>query len=142
VNTTPEKVHDKSRFPFHPGSFIDIFYCNVLQNTEKRFVRKASISIPNRTVSHSKRPNLVIHCLMKLKLQNTKYPTEQNRSCSVQMSSTSGQILTVCVLRKPFDCLLFQLGVFLAHVDTRHCATSQSEVQILTVYFYYKLNLY
>jgi len=35
MNPTPEKVHDKGRFPFHPGSFIDIFYCNVLQNTEK-----------------------------------------------------------------------------------------------------------
>ena len=49
MNTTPEKVHDKSRFPFHPGSFIDIFYCNVLQNTEKRFENSSLFDILNRS---------------------------------------------------------------------------------------------
>jgi hypothetical protein len=111
------------------------------QNMEKRFVRKAIIYIPHRTVSHSKRPNFAIHRLRKFKLPNKKFRTEHNRSCSVQNSSGSYQILTVCILRKPVDCVLFQLGVFLAHVDTRHCTTSQSEVQISSVYIHYKLKL-
>jgi hypothetical protein len=111
------------------------------QNTEKSFVRKAIICLPRRTVPHSKRPNLAIYRLRKFKFQNTKNLTEHYSLCSVQRSSASSQILTVCVLRKPLDCLLFQLGVFLAHVDTRHYATSQCEVEISSVYIHCKLNL-
>ena len=123
--------------------FMSSWICSTLriQNTEKRFVRKAITSILHRTVSHSKRPNLAIHRLRKFKWQNTKYRTEPNRLCSVQSSSASCQILTVCVLCKPFDCLLFQLGVFLAHVDTRHYATSQNEVQMSSVYIHCKRKL-